>query len=227
MNYIVKRVKSRRMTIKVLQDGIVEVALPQDASLDEADAFVKKHIRWINNRLQECGDNLLTARKMQTGSIFLFLGKEYSIEYNKTLKQLWHFDGETLHTSLSRSNYFDLLERFYKRQAEDLLLPMAEKYAKNLDCGPLKVSINKAKTRWGSCGAQNHLNFSCYLTMAPMEAIEYVIIHELAHIKQHNHSRAFWNEVEKYMPDYKQRKTLLLQAQSWMHVLKYRNSSNS
>lgn len=227
MNYTVKRTKSRRMTMKVLQNGTVEVTLPQEASLDEADAFVKKHIRWINNRLKECRDHLQAAHKIQIGNSILFLGKEYPVEYHKTVKRLWDFDGEILHTSFSQSDYLSLTESFYRRQAEDLLLPMAAKYAQCFGYEPLKISINKAKTRWGSCSAQNHLNFSCYLMMAPTEAIEYVIVHELAHIKQHNHSKEFWREVEKCMPDYKQRKALLLQAQSWMHVLKYRNSSNN
>ena len=74
---------------------------------------------------------------------------------------------------------------------------------------PVRVSINSAKTRFGSCSSKNTLNFSCRLMVYGKEAIDYVVVHELCHIKHHNHSKDFWALVEKYMPDYKERKKLL------------------
>lgn len=66
-----------------------------------------------------------------------------------------------------------------------------------------KVYIKHQKTRWGSCSGKGNLNFNCLLMLCPLEVIDYVIIHELCHIKHHNHSKDFWDEVEKYMPEYK------------------------
>ena len=74
---------------------------------------------------------------------------------------------------------------------------------------PERVSINSAKTRFGSCSSRNTLNFSARLMKYGKEAIDYVVVHELAHIRHHDHSRDFWALVEKYMPDYKERKKLL------------------
>ena len=74
---------------------------------------------------------------------------------------------------------------------------------------PESVSINSAKGRFGSCSSKNRLNFSCRLMAYDKDAIDYVVVHELAHIKHHDHSRNFWALVEKYMPDYKERKELL------------------
>ena len=74
---------------------------------------------------------------------------------------------------------------------------------------PAKVSINHAKTRFGSCSSKGNLNFSCRLMMYPEECIDYVVVHELAHLKHLNHSKDFWKFVEKFMPDYKKRKKLL------------------
>ena len=66
-----------------------------------------------------------------------------------------------------------------------------------------RVCIKHQKTRWGSCSGKGNLNFNCLLMLCPLEVIDYVIIHELCHLKHQNHSKDFWNEVEKYMPDYK------------------------
>ena len=74
---------------------------------------------------------------------------------------------------------------------------------------PVSWRITRAKTRFGSCSGTNRLSFSCYLFAYPEKAIDYVLLHELCHIKHKNHSGAFYSEIEKYMPDYKERKKLL------------------
>ena len=74
---------------------------------------------------------------------------------------------------------------------------------------PISVKISSAQKRFGSCSAQNALNFSYRLMMYPVDAIDYVVVHELAHIKHHNHSRDFYNLIKKYMPDYKEREKKL------------------
>ena len=70
---------------------------------------------------------------------------------------------------------------------------------------PTGIKINRAKTRFGSCTAQNSLNFSCRVMIYPKEIVDYVIVHELAHIRHHNHSKAFYRFIEQYLPDYRER----------------------
>ena len=96
-----------------------------------------------------------------------------------------------------------------KAIAKRIIPEKVEKYSKIMGIIPEHVSINSAKTRFGSCSGKNRLNFSCRLMSYPECAIDYVVVHELAHIKHHNHSKQFWALVEKYMPDYKERKKLL------------------
>ena len=78
-------------------------------------------------------------------------------------------------------------------------------------CGfyPASVRITRAKTRFGSCSGKNRVNFSVFLFSYPDEVIDYVILHELCHIKHKNHSKSFYSEIEKYMPDYRSRQKLL------------------
>ena len=96
-----------------------------------------------------------------------------------------------------------------KRRAMEIIPPIVSKYQTLIGVEPTSVRINRAKGRFGSCSGKDSLNFSCFLMLYPMEAIEYVVVHELCHIKEHNHSNAFYREIEKVMPDYKERRRLL------------------
>ncbi len=84
-----------------------------------------------------------------------------------------------------------------------------EYYSNIMKLKPAGIRITKAKKRFGSCSAKNSLCFSCFLMNYPYEAIDYVIVHELAHIKEHNHSKRFYSVIERYLPDYKEREKLL------------------
>lgn len=100
------------------------------------------------------------------------------------------------------------IKALYKKAKE--LLPERVKYwASVTGFMPTGVKITGAKKRFGSCSPKNSLCFSVYLFDYPMEAIDYVIVHELCHIREHNHSPAFWALVNKYLPDYKERQNLL------------------
>ncbi len=96
-----------------------------------------------------------------------------------------------------------------KERVRSIILPLVEYYSIKMGVSPNKISINTAKTRFGSCSSKKNINFSCRLALYPYEAIEYVCVHELAHLKEMNHSKRFWKIVEEQLPDYKSRKALL------------------
>lgn len=93
--------------------------------------------------------------------------------------------------------------------AADYIPKRVEYYSAIMGVKPSAVKITKAKKRFGSCSSKNSICFSCYLMLYPQQAIDYVIVHEIAHIKHHNHSKSFYSFIEQYMPDYKQRERLL------------------
>ncbi len=93
--------------------------------------------------------------------------------------------------------------------ANEYIPPKIEYYSKLMNVKPTGVKITSAKKRFGSCSSKNSICFSLYLMTYPKEAIDYVIVHELAHIKHHNHSKEFYEFIERFMPDYKQREKLL------------------
>lgn len=96
-----------------------------------------------------------------------------------------------------------------KDKTRKIILPIVNKYAHIMGLSPTKINITSAKRVFGSCTAKKHLNFSFRLCLYPEDAIEYVVVHELAHMKEMNHSKKFWAVVEKYLPDYNERKKLL------------------
>lgn len=93
--------------------------------------------------------------------------------------------------------------RALKRKARDLIVPLVEEYADLMGVSYGTVAIRAQQTRFGSCSAKGNLNFNCVLALCPEGVMRYVVVHELCHRRHMNHSKAFWNMVEDYMPDYK------------------------
>lgn len=109
------------------------------------------------------------------------------------------------HKNLDNRN----LDFFYKNEAKKIIPPIVEKFSNIMQLFPTSIKFRKNKRTWGSCNYKDDLNFNILLVKFPFEVIEYVVIHELAHIKHKNHSKFFWSLVYKYCPDYKKREKLL------------------
>lgn len=91
----------------------------------------------------------------------------------------------------------------WRQQAKETLPPLVAHWAQRMGVQPAGITITAARTRFGSCSGKNRLSFSLYLMAYPETAIEYVVVHELAHIRHHDHSPAFYREVEAYLPDWR------------------------
>lgn len=110
---------------------------------------------------------------------------------------------------LSRVNITDNELESLIRQAKDIIPKRVDYFSSIMNIYPTGMKITKAKKRFGSCNQKNSLCFSCFLMQYPLEAVDYVVVHELAHIRHHNHSAEFYSLIRRYMPDYKQREKLL------------------
>ena len=119
---------------------------------------------------------------------FEYLPKEgFSIKYNE----------------LNATEFLNQIEKFYKHKAKEIITPLVHEQAKVMSLYPTAISFRKTKRQWGSCSAKNRLSFNTGLIKLPLDVIQYVIIHELTHIKHKHHQKAFWEEVEHYSPNYK------------------------
>lgn len=110
---------------------------------------------------------------------------------------------------LERYDILDDEKEQLKSLAKQVIPERVEYYSRLMNLYPTDVKITSAKKRFGSCNGKNSLCFSYFLMKYPTEAVDYVVVHELAHIKHHNHSKDFYNLIKKYLPDYKERERLL------------------
>ena len=105
-------------------------------------------------------------------------------------------------------------QRLYRDKAREIFEQKVSYYAQMMGVSYGRIAIRDQKTRWGSCSSEKNLNFNWKLILAPPEVLDYVVVHELCHLKEMNHSKAFWDEVGKVMPEYETYK-LWLKENGW------------
>ena len=202
-----KLIRSRRKTIglQITNEAQLIVRAPLLASEDYIQKLIQRKESWIKSKQEyfKKRQNKAVIRNFVPGEEFLFLGRNYTLVAIDDLPKALDLGNDILMISpLVLANARDHIENWYKKQALEYLTHKTSLYAQMADLKFQSIKINNATTRWGSCGYKNTLNFTWRLIMA--EVIDYVIIHELMHLKQKNHSRKFWDEVRRLMPDYKQ-----------------------
>lgn len=163
--------------------------------------LVRSNRRTLAIEIKAGGKVLVRApKKLDKKQIIKFVSSKYdwmlkSIERQKKNKKAATFTDEQLAK--------------LKQSAKEIIPKRVQYFSKIMGLYPTCVKISSAKTRFGSCSAKNSLNFSFYLMLYPIDAIDYVVVHELAHIKHKNHSKDFYRLIEKVLPDYKNREALL------------------
>lgn len=144
-----------------------------------------------------------------SGESLLFLGRTYPLTVTDEPIERIRFDE---HFYISRANQpqaNNLIRAWYQQQARVWLTPRIELYANRLGVVYQKIRVTDLRFRWGSCTSQNNLHFNWRLIKAPMRVVEYIIVHELVHLLEPNHTPAFWNIVAVQLPDYEKAKVWL------------------
>lgn len=207
MQYTVisQRRKTAVITINEAQEVIVKV--PHEMSKAQIDHMVAKHHRWIEEALAKKREWAQTSDWYRTGRQ-LYLGTYWPVTIKRghpfhSIATFSEEQGFILMTDGSEACARAAMEKFYRTQSKAVIEPILEKYTACLGVHYEKVTIRKQVTRWGSCSSKGNLSFNMKILCAPKAAIEYVVLHEVAHLKHFNHSHAFWEEVERWMPDYR------------------------
>ncbi|MCT7617506.1 M48 family metallopeptidase [Aliarcobacter butzleri] len=173
---LVNKKNVKHCYIRVLKDDLIEIKSNIYFSLYDAKILVEKRKNWLEDAIKKVSKNALLEDE------FLYLGE---------VKKLQDYNIKNL-------------DKFYKNEIEKILPNIVETFSKKMDLYPTSISYRKNKRTWGSCNFKNGLNFNILLMKFPLEIMQYVVIHELSHIKHKNHSKNFWSLVEKYCPNYKQ-----------------------
>ncbi len=177
--HLVRKRNTKHLYLRIKDIDLVQVSSNNSFTKQDCLDLVIKKQNWILKHLENKRKNLLEDNE------FYFLGIK--------------------HKNLDKRN----LDEFYKSEAKSLIPKIVEKYSKIMNLYPTSIKFRKNKNTWGSCNFKNGLNFNILLVKFPMEVIEYIVIHELAHIKHKNHSKDFWSLVKRYCSDYKSREKLL------------------
>jgi predicted metal-dependent hydrolase len=200
-------IRSHRKTIglQITKDASLIVRAPYFASKDFIYKLIHRKVSWIKTKQDyfKQRQNKTLVRKFLPGEEFLFLGQSYPLMVNENLPEAVVMDNALMISPEALGRARDHLECWYKAQALEYITRRAAYYAGISGLKYRSVRVNNASTRWGSCGYKDSLNFTWRLIMAPARVVDYVIIHELMHLKQKNHSRKFWAEVALMSPDYK------------------------
>ena len=216
LGYEIHRKKVKNINLRIKPDLEVYISVPMNLHRDYIENFIRSKEEWIKSVLKKV-ENVKEKQKdfeYKTGEIHKFLGKEY----NLTVKT-GNFNAVSLKNNIRpneiiltvNENIFEnidekkkIMEKWYFENAKKLFLQFMEKWLEILDENVEKVAIKPMKTRWGSCNyVKRNINLNTELIKRTPFEIEYVILHELTHLKYPNHGRGFYNYIERYMPNYK------------------------
>ena len=203
-------IRSNRKTLAISIDpfGRLIVRAPKTCSMERIFAFIRQKESWIlQKKSQTAGAGMRLPPENLHGYTFLLLGKECRICL--TDKRNVIFDEESYTLYLPSKNAKQRLVKWLKENAKRIFTLVTERKAKEMYVKFQSVEVSSAKGKWGSCSYDNKIRYAYRLIYAPKEMIEYVVVHELAHVKHKNHSTAFWLEVARYIPDWKNRRKWL------------------
>ena len=181
----------------------------------EIEKLLIKKASWITRSRQKILEKKGKPLSFEEGEEIFFLGSPYlltlrHIEGNKVQLTLNEKDGFILEFAEHDVDIFQaLLDRFYKNNAIHYVPPLVEKYSREMQLFPKKVSFRKAKRRWGSCSSSNAISFNYLMMKLPPDVVEYIVVHELAHIRHKHHQKSFWKLVSDTLPDYRQQEQIL------------------
>ncbi|NLU51968.1 MAG: M48 family metallopeptidase [Clostridiaceae bacterium] len=205
------RSKRKTVSISITRDAKVIVKVPLKFPAKEIDRIIEEKKSWIIRNKSRVLERIRKKESinLSVGGQFLFLGESYTISTDYNEKSIKIKNGLLVIPSELMENIETALAEWCRKQGKIILKKRLEELSHLTGIKYSGCSITGAKSRWGSCSYKNRINLSWRLILANKRAIDYVIIHELCHVLHKNHSKAFWQEVEKHMPDYKNHKKWL------------------
>ena len=216
-----KIVRSRRKTIalEVTAHATLIVRAPHRVPKAYIDALIREKNAWIQKKMAEMRARpRVPVREYGEGEVFWFLGRAYPLHYTDDPGgTIIRTDRLEVSRAL-RPAMPNALQRWYVEEARKEIHARCMYFSMMTGYSPASIRITDAKARWGSCTSRGGLNFSWRLVQAPLSIVDYVIVHELVHLRQHDHSKKFWAKVEALMPDYRVRREWLRENERLLKI---------
>jgi len=219
--HIRRSARAKHLRLQMDSTGKFTLVIPKRAMGFEVNRFLKQHMEWINSHTEKAKkiQELHPRPTYQTGDTFYYFGEKVFLEVlpspkkRPTIKirddKMIIYIYEKMNKKEGVEMVKKTIENFYRKKAEEVIHDRLQFFNEHDDFKYNRVVFRNQKTRWGSCSSSGNLNFNWRLIMAPIEVIDYVVVHELCHLKQMNHSVKFWRLVEEIIPDYKGQKKWL------------------
>jgi len=226
----VVRSKRRKKTLALSMQSPSQLTMhvPFNTSLHSIDHFIQEHTSWIfrKHAVLTSHQKENPPREFQQGENIYYLGQEYRLHIMETKqgKRGCTLQNDyieivirpTVEESLRKKTVMALLTKWYWQQANEKVQQRAAFWSEQLNLPVTQLMLSRPKKRWGSCNAQNVIRINWVLIMAPLELLDYVIVHELCHIAHKDHSSHFWKLVASVMPDYKNHRVELSKWESYL-----------
>ncbi len=202
-----KIVHSKRKSIALIVDreGQLVVRAPLHCKDEDITDFILKKSNWIITKRSEYLNSAFKVLTFNNGETVQILGKPYRISLYNGYKVYLKDDCICIPTVKPSVR----LKQYLRNLTKTIINEKVTFYCQNYNLTHKQITITGAKTRWGSCGYKNSLNFTYKLAMCPEDVIDYVVVHELCHTIEKNHSRKFWARVADILPNYKQQEKWL------------------
>ena len=221
ISYIIKRsARAKHVRLEVRQETGLTVVIPRSYKLKQLPTLLESKGNWILDKLTKYGQvqSLSDKKEAKSGDTIPYLGQNLEVikRQNRGNANSIKLERNRLVVAIgSASSRLNLvLEQWYRMQAAKLIKERADKLSARLGLTYNRIIIRGQKTRWGSCSHKGNLSFNWKLIMAPEPVIDYVIIHELAHLKEMNHTKRFWELVGEHCPRWREHKKWLKDHQT-------------
>jgi hypothetical protein len=198
---------ARRYLLRLRPDGVARVTVPRRGSISAARDFVARNIGWLEQQIQRLAAQPKTAAEWKIGSEIYFRGELVRIEL-ETAGQI-RFGSELLALRDVSVDLRPVIQKHFRKLAQQELPARVQELSALHGIEVSRVSVRNQKSRWGSCSRRGTISLNWRLIQTPEFVRDYIILHELAHRRQMNHSDKFWQEVERLCPDY-------LLAEHWL-----------
>lgn len=183
----------------------ISLTLPRNTHVGTALNFLDAKADWLIQTLEE----MPRHKQIKPGVVIPILGERVRIRQDARLRG-WSHSDEVLWVGGTREQFPERITQALRKIAHAEIKERADRYAAAIGKRITRISVRDTRSRWGSCSSTGNLNFSWRLVFAPSEVMDYVVAHEVAHLRHMNHSQAFWNQVEALCPDYEV-------AKAWLH----------
>jgi predicted metal-dependent hydrolase len=200
--------RKRTVALRVESDGTLTVQAPLRTSLGWIENFIREKARWISKRQASIKKRTMCPTfTIEEGSLIPFLGEHIPLRFERSATEqnpsnLVLLDiAPTLSKETRQAEIKTGLTLWYKKQARRVMPERINRWAAMIGVKPSRLFITNTRGRWGSCTAKNEIRISWRLVLASSEIVDYVIVHELCHIRHKNHGKNFWAMVHRYIPD--------------------------